>query len=127
MGLPRVSASIDIESVAECMRGLENALDSEMHIALEECAFVVATEAVNSHPYTNRTGDLEGSTHGETPTGSFMDGSLAARVVADMHYGIYLEERTEFAFLRPAYDRMLPRLNRIVQRAADAAARRAGF
>ncbi len=124
---PRITTQIDIATVADAMQRLGYALDDEMHAALAECAEVVATEAAQHHPYQNQTQALQDNTRAMPTNGSFMGGTLASGVIADTEYATYVDGNPRFKFLRPAYDRMLPRLSAIIQAAANRAARKAGF
>ncbi len=120
-------SQIDIATVTASMEHLEHSLDDEMRVALDECAKVVADEAAQHHNYENQTQSLQDNTRPMPTEGSFMNGTLASGVIADTPYAVYVNDNPRFVFLRPAYDRMLPRLSAIVQAAANRAARKAGF
>lgn len=106
---------------------LEAALDQEAAEGMNRVDALVADEAASNHPYTSRTGDLEGRTVPGVVRGRLSDGTLAGEVLGDTPYGEYLEEpghptAGRFAFLKPAYERR----DADVSRAMDEALARAG-
>ena len=110
---------------------LEASLDEELRRGGVEAAGVVADAARASHPYTNRTGSLEGHTVPGRTSGSVRYG-FSFRVVGETRYGGYLEEGTRrlgqrFVFLRPAFERVQDRVAQTLEASMDRAAERAGW
>lgn len=97
VGLRLDTAALDA-SCERLLADFERATEEALTFAAER----VATQARTSHPYRNRTGDLESSTHAEGPSGSVWDDSLRTWVVASEEYASYVNAR--LPFLQPAYD-----------------------
>jgi len=111
---------------------LASALDEECLRGGVEAAGVVADEARRSHPYENRTGQLEARTVPGRVRGRVSADTLRIQVVGETRYGGYLEEGTtrlgqRFVFLRPAYARAEDRVVRAIEDSMTRAAERAGW
>lgn len=117
--------SLAASEVDEWLGRLKDALDQQVRAALELTCSAVAEEARNNHPYTNRTGDLEAMTQPGGIAGSFYDDTLIGDVSADMPYASFVNDRPEFAFLEPAFERSSGKIDRIladaIQRAVSLA------
>lgn len=81
-------------------------VDRALPFALADGGQIVADEAKQNHPYTNRTGKLEASTRLRSVRGSLRSG-YTIEVVGDTKYGAFVEFGTErsraYPFLRPAW------------------------
>jgi len=119
--------SLDVGSVLDSADRLRHALDDQVFEAMRMISEDVAAEARQSHPYTNRTGDLEASTQAVDVNGTFSLGTLVGGVSADTSYAEYVDGRPEFAFLEPAFQRVEPHVDQILESAILAAAGQAGW
>lgn len=82
-------------------------LDQDGVRAFDAVAQLVADEAATSHPYTNRTGELQAHTVPGVTHGRISDNTLRTEVLGDTPYGEYVEDGHDgrFSFLQPAYER----------------------
>ncbi len=117
--------ALDLSGLPAHIERLKSALDASMLEGLDQVAFHVAANARESHPYQNRTGDLESSTQPDAAEGSFLLGTLRSGVVATESYAEHVDGNDAFAFLQPAFDREEHAGYATVQDALDAACRRA--
>lgn len=108
-----LSARFDIDTLVDDIKAEADANASE---AFVEVSKRVAEAAAAAHPYQNRTGTLQARTVPGVTRGVLTGRSLETEVVGDTPYGEFLEERRsrQFAFLKPAFDRTLPDLERVV-------------
>jgi len=116
---------VRIHGLTEALATLTANLDSELADGMHRAAEAVAEDAAGSHPYTNRTGDLEQRTVAGSVSGRASDGEVVAEVLGDTEYGEYVERREAFAFLAPAAERaegrIVDEIEKAMQRAADRA------
>lgn len=122
-----ISIQLNLPAVLAKLDALEHATDEHANAGLDEVLERVALEARVTHPYTNRTGALEGETRARGIDGDFLRGDLSGEVRADTFYASYLEERPEYAFLEPAYQRIESQVDHMMDAALSAAARQAGW
>ncbi len=108
------------------LAALDAELDRLLDAALEQISRRVADEARASHPFQNRTGDLEASIRPLDTHGSALDGTLTGGVVADEEYASYVEDKG-FAFLEPAWERVEGEAESLLDDALESAARAAGW
>ena len=118
---------VTLSGVDAAFSALEGAISSELPKGLWAVTEMVAAEARISHPWINRTGDLEASIEGSEAAGSFFDDTLIASVDALMPYGSFLEDRDEFAYLGPAWDRKEPEAERLIDTSLSNAVHEAGW
>jgi len=78
--------------------------DAGAEDGMERASALIAAEARSRHAYTNRTTNLQRSTHHVPPHGSLHGGNLTGLVVADEDYASYVED-AGYAFLLPAFVR----------------------
>lgn len=122
-----VRISFDLDSVLVASDRLRHALDDQVHEAMRLISEDVAEEARGQHAYENRTGDLEASTRAVDVYGTFTLGTLVGGVTADTEYAEYVNERPGFEFLEPAYQRVEPQIDQMLQAAIEQAAGNAGW
>ncbi len=115
-----------LSDLAAPLARLEAALEHQLDAALGLISARVADEAKASHPFQNRTGDLEASIRPLDTSGSALDGTLAGGVIAEEDYASFVEA-AGFAFLDPAYERVAPETDRLLEQALSEAARAAGW
>jgi hypothetical protein len=108
-----IRVSLAASEVDAWLQRLDEALDAQVRVALELTCGAVAEEARASHPYQNRSGDLEAMTQPGGIAGSFYDDTLIGDVTAGMPYASYVEERG-FEFLMPAWERSAGQIDRIL-------------
>jgi hypothetical protein len=101
------------------------ALDPQLDAALALFSARVADAARASHPFQNRTGDLESSIRALDTHGDALAGTLEGGVIADEEYAEHVDAR--LPFLQPAFDRTEGEADRFLQDALDEAARLAGW
>ena len=118
---------VRITGLDESLASLMAALDGELADGMHRAAAVVAEEAASSHPYTNRTGDLEQRTVAGSVSGRASDGEITAEVLGDTEYGEYVDRKPSFAFLEPAYQRAEAQVEATIEQAMQRAADRAGW
>ncbi len=119
--------TLDLDSALEASDRLRHALNDQMEEAMRLISEDVADEARRGHTFQNRTGDLEASIQAIEPGGTFMLGTLAGFVHAFEDYAEYVEEKPGFEFLEPAWERVEPHVDQILQLAIEQAAGLAGW
>ena len=114
---------INLRGVNAAARRAEVAAFAGLERAVTQIAERVASEARDGHTFTNRSGDLEQSIRAiDTYTG--LDGVITGGVIADEDYAEHVEARAGFAFLEPAWERVEPEADAMIDRAlSDAVAR----
>lgn len=90
------------------LEGLDEALIAELDLAVKDALETgmkrAAETARSTHAFQNRTGNLEGSIHDITPTGSFSAGNIEAGIEATADYASYVIANTGDDFLAAALD-----------------------
>ena len=119
----------EFRGLDEAFDALTRALEPGVREGLERIAEAVAVAAATEHPYTDRTGNLTASIEATPATGTLADGTLTATVVAGEEYASYVDERPEYAFLKPARRRIeqAGEAARALDAALDRAAHDAGW
>lgn len=120
-----ISLSLDLDSVLAASDRLRHALNNQMAVAMQTVSDDVAEEARQGHTFQNRSGDLQGSIRVTEVEGNYLLGTLRGGVEADMEYAEFVEER--MPFLQPAWERVEPHADQIVQMHVDQAAGEAGW
>lgn len=85
------------------------AIDDEVEDAMERGAKIVADDAAATHPYQNRTGELQRRTVPGRVTGRASRGRVRATVIADTKYASYVNDGTERMAARPFLEPALER------------------
>lgn len=117
-----LGATLTLTGLDVLAEGVDHAVDA----GLGQVGERVAQEARTNHPYQNRSGDLQASTQALEPSGRATDGTARVDVVALEDYASYLEDRPEFAFLAPAFERLEPQLGALLDQYVAQGVRRAG-
>lgn len=121
----------ELLGIDRALDGLLEGLDVEMPEAVTACAKLTADEAARSHPYTNRSRELEKHTVPGVTSGTFSQGTLHGEAIGDTPYGKFVDEGTArsraFPFLAPAAERAEADASRELERGAERAACRAGW
>ena len=119
------------EGLDEAFEELLAGLDAEMPEAVTACAKLTADEAARSHPYVNRSRQLETHTVPGVTDGVFSAGTLHGEAVGDTPYARFVDEGTPraraFPFLAPAAERAEGDASRELDQGAARAGRRAGW
>lgn len=97
---------------AEAQRVLEAGVSQAVEAAVRDGA----EEAVERHPYQNRTGKLEASTTGK------MTGPTTGVIEATEDYASYVNRKPRFNFMQRAAERAQETLDRRTEAAAERAA-----
>jgi len=103
-----LSVTVDRDAlVVECDRVLD-ALARAAEDGLDRAAELTAAQARASHPYQNRSGDLQASTQAVPVAGFLYDDTLVSYAVASEPYAAYVE--ASHPFLGPAYEAQAGRI-----------------
>lgn len=94
--------------MADVFEELEAAVESAVLASVAGAAETIAFAAKASHPYTDRTRELTESIEA-LPAVAGPEGVVGG-VIAGSEHASYLEQRPEYAFLQPAADRSVERI-----------------
>lgn len=122
-----VSFRFNIPAIKRETQRLSRALDRQLEHAMLLAGEKIAESARQTHPYQNRTGNLEASTQAIEPTGTFSEGTLEGGAHATMHYASYVDEMPDFAFMNPAYLFEREEVDEVFRHAIDQAIQVAGM
>lgn len=89
-----VAISLDVSEIERAVALIEVQLEQRMPQAVKHGADAVAASARETHSYRDRTGRLTRSIAAHAPSGSFLGRTLAAEVIADAPYSLFVERGT---------------------------------
>lgn len=122
-----IRGSFNIPEVERRLDRLGDAMDQALSEAVRLAGNRIAESARQTHPYTNRTGNLQASTQAIEPSGSFRAGTLEGGVEATEFYAEFVDAMPDYEFLRPAYLYEREEVDQIFQQALEYAARVGGM
>jgi hypothetical protein len=122
-----ITLDVDFTPWRTGLAALRDGLDEALDDAACDGAEAVAHAARADHPYTDRSGTLTRSVRAYAPRGSFSRDTLRVEVVARAPYASHLEDRRDFAFLAPAWERSEGHVGELLERALDRAVRNDGL
>lgn len=134
--LPALSATFDVRAIDRAFDRLEHEIDEQLEHAFNETADRVVTMVKATHPWQNRTGQLEANTRKIAAVGHALGGNLEAGVIMGTIYATYLEGHPlygpgigggKWQSLNPAWAVIEPSFGRQCQIALDLAIEGAGL
>lgn len=134
--LPALAGEFDVRAIDRAFDALERDVDEQLEHAFNETADRVVTMVKATHPWQNRTGQLEANTRKIAAVGKATSGTLEGGVIMATPYATYLEGHPlygpgigdgKWQSLNPAWATIRPSWERQCQIALDLAVEAAGL